>query len=128
MKKIKVKTPAKINLTLEVLNRRADGFHNIQSIMQAISLYDYLTFDVSSASGIDIVLNGSSPDIPYNSFNLVYKAAERFFEKAGINNVKLNIYIEKTLQINMFQFQQKITEQLNLPSPQILIPTNVTEK
>lgn len=99
MKKIKVKTPAKINLTLEVLNRRADGFHNIQSIMQAVSLYDYLTFDVSSASGIDIVLNGSSPEIPYNSSNLVYKAAERFFEKAGINNVKLNIYIEKHIPV-----------------------------
>lgn len=99
MKKIKVKTPAKINLTLEVLNRRADGFHNIQSIMQAVSLYDYLTFDVSSASGIDIVLNGSSPEIPYNSSNLVYKAAERFFEKAGINNVKLDIYIEKHIPV-----------------------------
>ena len=52
MRKIKVKTPAKINLTLEVLNRREDGFHNIQSIMQTISLYDYLTFEVSENNGI----------------------------------------------------------------------------
>ena len=46
MKTIKVRTPAKINLTLEVLNKRDDGFHNIQSIMQAVSLYDYLTFEL----------------------------------------------------------------------------------
>ena len=38
MKSIKVRTPAKINLTLEVLNKRDDGFHNIQSIMQTINL------------------------------------------------------------------------------------------
>ena len=43
MKSIKVKCPAKINLTLEVVNKREDGFHNIKSIMQLISLYDYLT-------------------------------------------------------------------------------------
>ena len=41
MKNIKVKCPAKINLTLEVVNRRDDGFHNINSVMQLISLYDY---------------------------------------------------------------------------------------
>lgn len=38
---VKVKTPAKINLTLEVLGKRKDGFHDIQSIMQMINLYDF---------------------------------------------------------------------------------------
>ena len=42
MDQIIVKTPAKINLTLEIVNKREDGFHNIQSIMQLIDLYDYL--------------------------------------------------------------------------------------
>ena len=45
---VKVKTPAKINLTMEVLNKRPDGFHNIQSVMQMIDLYDYLTIEVKS--------------------------------------------------------------------------------
>ena len=40
---IKIRCPAKINLTLKVLGKREDGFHNIESIMQTISLYDYLT-------------------------------------------------------------------------------------
>ena len=44
--KIKVQCPAKINLTLKVINKREDGFHNIESIMQTISLYDYLTISV----------------------------------------------------------------------------------
>lgn len=40
---LRVQCPAKINLTLEILNKREDGFHNIQSVMQTINLYDYLT-------------------------------------------------------------------------------------
>ena len=99
MKKLKVKTPAKINLTLEVLNKREDGFHNIQSIMQTISLYDYLTFEISDNNGVEIVLNGTSDEIPYNEKNLVYKAALKFLETAKIDNVKINIFIEKNIPI-----------------------------
>ena len=99
MKTLKVKTPAKINLTLEVLNKREDGFHNIQSIMQTISLYDYLTFEVSFYDGIEIVLDGTSGEIPYNEKNLVYKAAVKFLEKANIDNVKIKIFIEKNIPI-----------------------------
>ncbi len=99
MKKIKVKTPAKINLTLEVLNRREDGFHNIQSIMQAVNLYDYLTFELSSSNETKILLSGNSKEIPYNESNLVYKAVVRFLEKVKIQKVKLNVYIEKHIPI-----------------------------
>lgn len=99
MKQIKVRTPAKVNLTLEVLNRREDGFHNIQSIMQTISLYDYLTFTIEHSDNLQIELNGNSKEIPYNQSNLVYKAAAKFFEKANINNIKLNVYIEKHIPV-----------------------------
>lgn len=99
MKSIKIKTPAKVNLTLEVLNRRDDGFHNIQSIMQAINLYDYLTFEVEKSDKIEIILNGNSDEIPYNSSNLVYKAAIKFFEKTKIQGVKLSVYIEKNIPV-----------------------------
>ena len=99
MKKIKVKTPAKINLTLEILNKREDGFHNLQSIMQTVSLYDYLTFEVTEAEKLEINLSGNSGQIPYNESNLIYKAAVKFFEKANIDNIKLNVYIEKNIPI-----------------------------
>ena len=95
MKQIKVQCPAKINLTLEVLNRREDGFHNIKSIMQTISLYDFLTVKAESGTGIEILLDGNSDKIPYDEKNLVFKAARAFLERAGINNVKISIFIEK---------------------------------
>lgn len=99
MKRLKVKTPAKINLTLEILNKREDGFHNLQSIMQTISLYDYLTFYIEKSEKLEICLTGNSSEIPYNESNLIYKAAVKFFEKSNINNVKLNVYIEKNIPI-----------------------------
>ena len=53
---IKVKTPAKINLTLEIVRKREDGFHEIKSIMQMINLYDYLTFNIEKSDKIEINL------------------------------------------------------------------------
>lgn len=99
MKQIKVKTPAKINLTLEVLNKRSDGFHNIQSIMQAISLYDYLTFTVDFCEKNTIILSGNTDNIPYNESNLVYKAAEKFLKEIGVNGFKIDVYIEKNIPV-----------------------------
>ncbi len=99
MKSIKVKTPAKINLTLEVLDKRPDGFHNIQSIMQAISLYDYLTIKVSPASENILELSGNSDEIPYNEKNIAYKAWELFFKTVNLDNYKTEIYIEKNIPV-----------------------------
>lgn len=99
MKTIKVAAPAKINLTLEVLNKREDGFHNLKSIMQAISLYDYLTVKLADSNGLTIKLSGNSTEIPYNEKNLVHKACMKFFEKAQIQNVSVDIYIEKNIPV-----------------------------
>lgn len=100
MKQIKIKCPAKINLTLEVLNKRPDGYHSIKSIMQMISLYDYLTISAGHASGNKINLSGNSTEIPYNDKNLVYKACELFLDRAGIQNTEINIFIEKNIPIS----------------------------
>ena len=61
---MKVQCPAKINLTLKVTGKRPDGFHNIESIMQTISLYDYLTIDVEKSENFEINLSGNSTEIP----------------------------------------------------------------
>ncbi len=95
MNEIKIKCPAKINLTLEIVNKREDGFHNIKSIMQLINLYDYLTIKPAK-SGIQ--LSGTSSEIPYNEKNLVYKAADLFFKTTGINE-GAEIFIEKNIPI-----------------------------
>ena len=97
-KQIKVQAPAKINLTLEVLNKREDGFHNIKSIMQAVSLYDFLTFKVKKADKTQIHLSGNSSQIPYDAKNLVWRAVDIFLKSAGIN-AEIDIYIEKNIPI-----------------------------
>lgn len=96
---VKIKCPAKINLTLEVLNRRSDGFHDINSIMQLINLFDYITINIEHAQDNIIILNGNSQDIPYDNKNLVYKAANLYLKKYNIQNIKLKIYIEKNIPI-----------------------------
>jgi len=96
---IKVKTPAKINLTLEVLDKRPDGFHNIQSIMQMINLYDYLTINIEESNSTEIKLSGTSKEIPYDKTNLVYKATKLFLDNTNINNKSINIHIEKNIPI-----------------------------
>lgn len=96
---IKIKCPAKINLTLEVVNKREDGFHNIKSIMQTISLYDFLSISVEESNKLEINLSGTSPEIPYNEKNLVYKAIDLFLKKAGINNLSVSVHIEKNIPI-----------------------------
>lgn len=92
---IKVKTPAKINLTLEIVGKRPDGFHDIKSIMQMINLYDYLTFDIEDSEELTISLDGNNPKIPYNEKNIVYKAIKLYFEKANVSPKKINVYLEK---------------------------------
>ena len=99
MREIKVKAPAKINLTLEIINKREDGFHNLKTIMHAISLYDILAFRSYVSDSIVINLYGNSDEIPYNEKNLVYKAAMAFFTKANIKGAKLDVFIEKNIPL-----------------------------
>lgn len=72
---------AKINLTLDILGVKADGYHELQSVMQTISLHDIITIKPGN-QGIYIVC--SDPAIPVDSRNLAYRAAEHFCFAAGI--------------------------------------------
>ncbi len=97
MKKIKIQCPAKINLDLRVYPRdKKTGYHNIRSIMQAINLYDYVTLELDD--GDEIILSGTSNEIPYDDNNLCYKAAKLFFQKTK-KSYKLKIYIEKNIPV-----------------------------
>lgn len=100
MAEIKIKCPAKINLTLEVLNKREDGFHNIQSVMQTIDLYDFLTIRLEDNADFEINLSGTSEEIPYDKTNLVYKAVKSYFDALNSDKkYKVNVYIEKNIPI-----------------------------
>ena len=97
---IKIQCPAKINLSLKVTGKRPDGFHNIESVMQTISLYDYLTIKKTPAEKFAINLTGNNCDIPYNETNLVYKAAVLFIERTNLTPHKIDIYIEKNIPVS----------------------------
>ena len=98
-KSIKVQCPAKINLNLKVINKRDDGFHNIESVMQTISLYDYLSISVDDSEKLEIILDGNNKEIPYNEKNLVYKAGILFCETCKISNKKISVYIDKNIPV-----------------------------
>lgn len=99
MKTIKIQCPAKINLNLKITGKLEGGFHAIESVMQTISLYDYLTISVEDSVENEIILSGNSNEIPYDETNLVYKAARLYLETAKITNKKISIYIEKNIPI-----------------------------
>ncbi|MDZ4246611.1 MAG: 4-(cytidine 5'-diphospho)-2-C-methyl-D-erythritol kinase, partial [Dehalococcoidia bacterium] len=75
---IKILAPAKINLTLEVLSRRKDGYHEIRSVMQAVSLYDQLSFE--TADGLRLITSNSKVT---EKDNLVYRAAQLLQQVSG---------------------------------------------
>ena len=78
---VEVLAPAKLNLFLEVLGRRPDGYHEIESLMVAVSLHDSLTF-TDDPSG-EISLRCNEPTLPVGGDNLVVMAAERLKASAG---------------------------------------------
>lgn len=89
-------SPAKVNLFLRVLRKRADGYHDIVSIMQPISLFDEISLDIREGRGISIECDNIS--IPVDRTNLAFKAAEAFFKTTGINN-KAIIKIKKRIPV-----------------------------
>ncbi len=78
---ISVKAPAKINLFLEVLGKRDDGYHELETVMQEIDLVDTLEFEEID-EGVKLECENSS--IPLNETNLVYKAADLILRECGI--------------------------------------------
>lgn len=101
MKTITIASFAKINLTLEIINKREDGYHNIESIMQSVDLYDVIKINISDSelSQNIIEIAGNSKLIPYDNTNLAYISAEKFLNTGNIHNKKIQIYIQKNIPI-----------------------------
>ena len=86
-------SPCKVNLLLNILGQRPDGFHALETVMQPVRLCDRLTF-TPAAQGIEFTC--SDTRLPVNDNNLVYKAAVRFFKSAGIRE-GVRIHLEKRI-------------------------------
>ncbi len=85
-------SPAKINLYLAVLGKREDGFHNLASLFQAVSLGDTLTYAFSKQDSLtsnDLSLDASSK-------NLIFRAAELFKKKTGLS-FHLDVHLDKQI-------------------------------
>ena len=86
---------AKVNLTLDVLGKREDGYHDLQSVMQAISIRDDVEIDVDTNQ--PWTLNCSMEGIPEDETNLAWKAAEVFYAATGRTTTGLAIRITKRI-------------------------------
>ena len=92
---ITLEARAKINLGLRILGKRADGFHDIRSIFQEITLCDIIEISIESGNG-EISLSCSSNDIPSDSSNLAWMAADAFLKAAG-EPIDTKINLEKNI-------------------------------
>ncbi len=82
MQQITIHANAKINLALDVLNRRPDGYHTVRMIMQSLALCDTLTLRKTETPGIQLTAQNPEhyPDVTWDEHNLIYKAARLFMD------------------------------------------------
>ena len=86
---------AKINLSLDVIARREDGYHDLVSVMQTISLCDTLRFEKKADNGMSF---SSNCDLPADENNLIFRAAQAYFSAAG---VRFGVHVELDKKIPM---------------------------
>lgn len=92
---LSAKAYAKINLYLDVLGKRSDGYHLLEMIMQSVDLYDLITVKENGTNEINVICENSEIN---SEDNIVYKAAKIFLEKIN-SNMGFDIYVEKNIPI-----------------------------
>lgn len=96
MKELKLKAMAKINLGLDVLRKREDGYHDLRMIMQSIYLYDQIKLCKTAQPGIQVQVNLSY--LPVNEDNLVYRAAKLLIDEFAIRE-GVQIHLQKYIPV-----------------------------
>lgn len=96
MNSIELKSRAKINLSIDVLGKRPDGYHLVEMIMQTIDLFDIIK--IFSLNEDKIIIRSNSKDIPTDSSNIVYKAASLMKREFNIKR-GIEIYIDKNIPV-----------------------------
>ena len=95
MKELRIESPAKVNLFLEVLGKRKDGYHNVETILETVDLFDSLVLK-EIEKGIEIKSN--LPELPLGKENLVYQAAALLEKRLGIEK-GIQITINKRIPL-----------------------------
>ena len=96
MRELKLKAKAKINLGLDVVRKREDGYHEVRMIMQMINLYDKITLRKKTEPGITVTANLSY--LPVNEDNLVYRAAKLLMDEFQVDD-GLEIELQKYIPV-----------------------------
>lgn len=97
MGQITVTAPAKLNLTLDVLGKRQDGYHEMKMVMQSVSLADELTLTTSQGEGMTLSTNLGF--LPVDGRNLAVKAAQELQRATGAELGRLNIQMVKRIPV-----------------------------
>lgn len=95
VKNLEKPSPCKVNLLLNILGKRPDGFHELETLMHPVEVLDLLSF---SRIGRGVELTCSDPSLPTDSRNLVHRAATRFLERAQIHE-GVRIHLEKRIPL-----------------------------
>jgi 4-diphosphocytidyl-2-C-methyl-D-erythritol kinase len=90
-----LKSPCKVNLILNILGKRADGFHELETVMQPVNFCDELTFE---RGGNSVRLSCSEKSLPVDAKNLVHRAATTFLAAAYISD-GVKIHLEKKIPL-----------------------------
>jgi len=93
--RLEKKSPCKVNLILNILGKRADGFHELETVMQPVNVCDEMTF---ARAGAGLQLTCSHPELPTDSKNLVHRAATAFLAAAKISD-GVKIHLQKNLPL-----------------------------
>lgn len=96
MANLRLLAPAKINLFLEILGKRSDGYHEIETVMQTVNLYDRLEIKETIQNGIKVISDHCS--LPQNKTNLVYQAAALIKQYCVIKQ-GVRVFINKRIPI-----------------------------
>ena len=97
MSTITVTAPAKVNLHLEVLGLRPDGFHELAMVMQSIDLADQLTFQ--NRADAQVVLSCDDPSLSLGDDNLIVRAARLLRDRSGFSELGATIHLSKRIPI-----------------------------
>lgn len=94
---MEVKALAKLNLSLDVLGKRPDGYHDMKMVMQSITLYDTITVEDNGGQGIRVSSNVGF--LPTNEKNLAVAAALRFYESLGRDPRGIDLTLDKSIPV-----------------------------
>jgi len=96
--KEKARAFAKINVSLDIVSKMADGYHDLVTVMQTVSLCDDITVECLPGEGISV--DSGLPYIPNDDRNIAVKAADAFFKHTGINGYRTFINVEKEIPVS----------------------------